>query len=114
VNRGVLTLELPIFQSQKLFDLVREILKRGEACGELSRVIVAEEYRGAGVSTRLVEFALSEAARLGVQRIFLECLALHEALYGKRGFRRIPGTAGIVFGVNQTMIGMELLSAAGS
>jgi N-acetylglutamate synthase-like GNAT family acetyltransferase len=106
-KKGALPMELPIFHSQKLISRYRETLRRGEVCGELSRVIVREDYRGAGLSTRLVDLALCEAARVGVRRIFLECLALHEGLYEKLGFRRINGTRGTVISVNQTMIGME-------
>jgi predicted GNAT family N-acyltransferase len=107
VNKGVLPLELPIFHSQKLSTRLGEVLLCEEACAELSRVIVEEDYRGVGLSTRLVEFALEESARVGVNRVFLECLALHETLYRKLGFQRIPGDPGNVIGVNQTMIGME-------
>ena len=108
LRRGVLPLELPIFQSQKLSFIFREALRREEVCGELSRVIVAEDYRGIGLSKLLVEFALCEAAKVGVNRMFLECLLLHEKLYERFGFKRIDGARGTVISVNQTMIGMEL------
>jgi GNAT superfamily N-acetyltransferase len=106
--KGVLPLQLPIFQSQKLAQIFLHALKRNEVCGELSRVIVTEEYRGAGLSSRLVEFALAEAAKIGVNRMFLECLDIHESLYGRLGFKRIEGISGAVISVNQTMIAMEL------
>jgi GNAT superfamily N-acetyltransferase len=105
--RGVLPLQLPIFQSQGLCKVFREALQRNEVCGELSRVIVTEDYRGTGLSGRLVKFALAEAAKIGVNRMFLECLDIHESLYCRLGFKRIEGTPGTVISVNQTMIGME-------
>jgi len=106
--KGVLPLQLPIFHSQKLFTIFRESLQRNEVCGELSRVIVTQQHRGTGLSTRLVEFALIQAERVGVNRMFLECLHIHEGLYTRLGFKRIEGTAGSVISVNRTMIGMEL------
>jgi GNAT superfamily N-acetyltransferase len=114
VSRGVLPLELPIFQSQKLFGIMRESHRRKDVCAELSRVIVREDYRGMGLSNQLVDYALAEAAKVGVTRVFLECLALHEGLYGKLGFVRIPGADGTVLSVNQTMIGMELFRETGA
>jgi GNAT superfamily N-acetyltransferase len=106
--RGVLPFQLPIFQSMKLHDVLREATKCDEVCGELSRVIVAEDYRGVGLSRRLVEFALDQAAKVGVGRVFLECLDIHEKLYNKLGFKRVEGVSGTVLAVKQTMIAMEL------
>ena len=108
LSRGVLQFQLPIFHSQSMKTIFRESVRQNEVCGELSRVIVAEDYRGAGLSKRLVEFSLAEAAKVGVTRIFLECLDIHEDLYGRLGFKRIEGTPGTVISVNQTMIAMEL------
>jgi GNAT superfamily N-acetyltransferase len=106
--RGVLPFQLPIFQSMKLHDVLREATKSGEVCGELSRVIVTEDYRGVGLSRRLVESALEEAAKVGVGRVFLECLDIHEKMYNKLGFKRVEGVSGTVLAVKQTMIAMEL------
>jgi predicted GNAT family N-acyltransferase len=106
--KGVLPLQLPIFQSQKMFNIFLEVLRHDEVCGELSRVIVREDYRGTGLSSRLVEFALAEAAKVGVNRMFLECLEIHESMYERLGFKRIQGTSGTVISVNQTMVAMEL------
>jgi GNAT superfamily N-acetyltransferase len=108
LSGGVLPFQLPIFHSQSMKTIFRESVRRNQICGELSRVIVGEDYRGIGLSRRLVEFALGEAARVGVTRMFLECLDIHEGLYNQMGFARIKGTSGIVIGVNQTMIAMEL------
>jgi predicted GNAT family N-acyltransferase len=108
LSRGILPLQLPIFHSQRLFGTFKDALQRGDVCAELSRVIVTETYRGSGLSRRLVDYALSEAAKLGVNRVFLECLDIHQNLYEKTGFKRINAASARVIGVNQTMVGMEL------
>ena len=113
VANQVLELELPIFHSQNLSGIFRKSVQDDEVCGELSRVIVAEDYRGAGLSRQLVEFALAEAGRAGIQRLFLECLEVHQELYGKFGFQRLPGATGTVIGVNKTMLAMELYPLPG-
>jgi GNAT superfamily N-acetyltransferase len=108
IEDRMLFFQLPIFQSQELSEIFRQAVLRDEVCGELSRVIVVEDYRGAGLSRQLVEFALNAAAKTGINRLFLECLEIHEGLYRRFGFRRIQGSPRTVIGVNQTMIGMEL------
>ena len=113
VSNQALELELPIFHSQNLSGIFRQTVQNDEVCGELSRVIVAEDYRGAGLSRQLVEFALAEAGRAGIQRLFLECLDVHQELYGKFGFRRLAGAKGTVIGVNKTMLAMELYPLSG-
>lgn len=102
-----LGLELPIFHSQKLGRVLKQAIEADEVCGELSRVIVAEDFRGSGLSRKLVEFAVQEAARAGVTRLFLECLELHEELYRQFGFEKIEGAKASVIGVNKTMIAMQ-------
>jgi GNAT superfamily N-acetyltransferase len=101
-------LRLPIFQSQKLSDTLVDVLTKDLNCGELSRVIVSEDYRGRGISELLVWFAVLQAAQKNVSRLFLECLPIHEPLYEKFGFQRMAGVAGRVIGVGKTMIAMEL------
>jgi len=85
-----------------------EILKKDQVCGELSRVIVDLEYRGNGISRRLVDLAVQTAARAGVNRLFLECLPSHEQIYERHGFRKLDGIKGTVIDVRRTMIAMEL------
>src|SRR5207248_10630954 len=99
---------LPIFQSMMLTDKTVEVLTQKENCGELSRVIVSEDYRGKGLSELLVWFATLQAVNKGVGRLLLECLPIHERVYSKFGFQRLPGVTGRVIGVNKTMIAMEL------
>ncbi|HEX5106724.1 MAG TPA: hypothetical protein VFV87_23045, partial [Pirellulaceae bacterium] len=43
-----LELELPIFHSQNLARVLKQAVEKEEVYGELSRVIVAEDYRGGG------------------------------------------------------------------
>jgi predicted GNAT family N-acyltransferase len=101
-------LRLPIFESMVMNDTMANVLTKMQNCGELSRVIVAEEYRGQGISELLVWFAILQAANHGVSQLLLECLPIHERLYRKFGFVRIQGVTGRVIGVNKTMIAMEL------
>ncbi len=103
---------MPIFHSQNLSGILRRSIESNEVYGELSRVIVAEDYRGGGLSRQLVEFALHEATKAGVNHLFLECLEFHEDLYRQFGFRRMEGKRGNVIGVNKTMIAMELYPLA--
>ena len=100
-------LRLPVFQSQQLDEQLQESIEKQLQCAELSRVIVADDYRGLGLSSLLVKRALQEACNQQVHRLYLECLRQHEALYAKLGFQTIPGKAGRVLSVNRTMITMR-------
>ena len=112
VQGEVLPLRLPVFHSQQLDDELQESIRMRVCCAELSRVIVADEFRGLGLSKQLVEESRSEALRHGVQRFYLECLQVHEPLYRSCGFATIPGKTGRVLGVNRTMIAMQQQLAA--
>lgn len=114
VNRSALDeplqLELPIFHSVR--GLLSADMYQNVVCGELSRVIVHEDFRGAGISGRLVRKALEEAERVGVQRLFLECLRQHVALYEHFGFQCIERPAAPVIGVKRTMVPMERVATS--
>jgi predicted GNAT family N-acyltransferase len=102
-------LGLPIFQSHGgMNSIIHEVFTRNQSCGELSRVIVAPEFRGNGISKRLIAEALRRSISKGAQRLFLECLQVHEALYEQLGFHRIRGVVGPVVDVGRTMIAMEM------
>lgn len=103
----VLPLRLPVFHSQQLDDHLQESIQQKLSCAELSRVIVADDFRGLGLSKRLVEESRQEARRHGVQRLYLECLKIHAPIYRGCGFEAIPGKSGRVLGVNRTMIAMQ-------
>jgi predicted GNAT family N-acyltransferase len=105
-------LGLPVFASMDLDEKISDTLTKGETCGELSRVIVTEDFRGLGVSELLVWFAILQASERGVNQFLLECLPVHEKLYRKFGFQRMPGVTGRVIGVDKSMIAMELGGAA--
>ena len=105
-------LRLPVFESMHLNEKIIESLTMAQNCGELSRVIVTEDYRGQGISELLIWFAVLQAAHKGVGQLLLECLPLHERLYRKFGFARMQGVTGQVIGVDKTMIAMELTPMA--
>jgi predicted GNAT family N-acyltransferase len=97
---------LPACYTVDLSEELIAALRGNITLGELSRVIVHESWRGLGISAQLCEEAIRTAQRLCVSRLFLECLELHEALYAKFGFRRLPRRAERVLGVNRRMITM--------
>jgi hypothetical protein len=72
-------------------------------------VIVADECRGTGLSGALVRYALSVVSRLGIDRVFLECIPGHRSLYEKHGFRLLEIKRKRVVDVNKSMIAMELV-----
>ena len=107
--RQAYPLGLPIFQSHRgMTKRMVEIAEKGQKCGELSRVIVDRAYRGNHISELLITEALERAVREELECVFLECLEVHEKLYEKHGFKRIPGVEGNVTDVEHTMIAMEL------
>lgn len=107
-------LGLPIFQTHRLMNpIITDIFRNHQQCGELSRVIVDRAHRGNGIANMLIAEALRRAVEKGLDRIFLECLKIHESLYEKHGFTRLPGIEGCVVDVNRTMIAMELTRRQG-
>ena len=111
----ILPLMLPVFQSQELNDELTSAMIHDWSCGELSRVIVDEPYRGAGLSEKLVEEAVELGRQFRLHKLYLECLKIHVPLYQSLGFDVIPGKRGRVSGVSKTMIPMQrTLSEAAS
>jgi predicted GNAT family N-acyltransferase len=53
---------------------------------ELSRIIVASNYRSSGVCRRLCEAVVSESKRFRVDTLYLQCLPSHVGLFRKFGF----------------------------
>lgn len=102
-----LPLMLPVFQSQELNDELTAAMIYEWSCGELSRVIVDEPYRGVGLSSKLVATAIDLARQFGLHKVYLECLRMHVPLYQSLGFDVIPGKRGRVCGVSKTMIPMQ-------
>lgn len=58
--------------------------------GHITRVIVNKEYRGMSLGTKMLEFLMSEGAKLGITEYTLEMRRSNEAalkLYEKLGFK---------------------------
>ena len=107
IDERLLPLMLPVFQSQELNDELTSAMNHDWSCGELSRVIVDEPYRGVGLSEKLVDEAVELARQFRLHKVYLECLKIHVPLYQSRGFAVIPGKRGRVTGVSKTMIPMQ-------
>ena len=105
--------QLPIFDSQRLNQPLAQAALGERSCAELSRVIVHPDYRGLGLSLRLTSFAKYEAFRRNISDLYLECLAIHQSLYEKSQFSRVPGIEGRVIGIGKTMIAMEVSLGVG-
>ncbi len=82
---------LPVLNAFKYFEVPDEAMEVDEkimpknVC-ELSRVVVAPEYRGMGVSKLLVNQAISMAKELRRQYLWIECAPHHIGMYQKYGF----------------------------
>jgi predicted GNAT family N-acyltransferase len=112
VNRAVPAM-LPVFQSQDLEVYFHRAYKENYLVGEISRVIVHPQYRGAGLSRRLLDKALALAEENELHDLFLECLPMHEQLYCQVGFHALP-LHGKVYMVNRTMVVMHRPRVPGS
>jgi predicted GNAT family N-acyltransferase len=106
--REQLTNELPVFHSQDLNEELHEAICENLNCAEMSRVIVSPQYRGACLSTQLIEKCIQEASDSRVDRLYLECLDKHEKMYADHGFLTIPNKRGKVVSIGCTMIPMVL------
>jgi len=104
-RRGLAQFRLPIFRNFALNDEMCEAALADVPWGELSRVVVPPKYRGRGVSRHLIKAALNEAESMHLNRVFLECLEIHRAMYEAHGFSSI-GQRAEVMGIGKTMIGM--------
>lgn len=90
IERGSPT-ALPVLGAFTYFEVPDQTLEIDESimprniC-ELSRVIVAPEYRGMGISSLLVNHAISVAKELHRQYLWIECAPHHIKMYQKYGF----------------------------
>jgi hypothetical protein len=75
---------------------------------ELSLVVVAPRYRGAGVSRLLIRTAIATAMDLGKKFVMLECIPTHADMYGKYGFVSLVGHHCRSQDLDQIAIGMRL------
>lgn len=84
---------LPVFQSFLYFlppkqqDIPQDFTFRSRDVCEISRVIVAPDYRGMGISKLLMNHAIDIAQQLRRKNIWLECAPHHIEMYEKFGFR---------------------------
>jgi predicted GNAT family N-acyltransferase len=81
---------LPVFASLPVDAFRRELAAERLTCVELSRLIVREELRGHGFSTRLVEGALAAAAARGIHAVLLGCGLPRVPMFQQLGFELVP------------------------
>jgi predicted GNAT family N-acyltransferase len=89
---GSVTAALPLLATFDYDDLrpcARDTV--GVFC-ELSRVVVAEEFRGLGVSRLLVRACIAAAVDLQRRCIVLECIPQHVRVYEKFGFTTVTSS----------------------
>ena len=68
-----------------------KLVRKRIAKAELSRVIVVPSYRGQRLGEVIVDSAVSEARRRGLELLFLACQERHQKYYEQCGFRAISG-----------------------
>ena len=99
---------LPIFHTLPLNKEMLESAVSPYPWAELSRVVVAPEWRGCGLSSKLIKLVIDTADQMNVERVLLECLEIHKAMYEGVGFTILEkGQRGEVMGIGKTMIGMQ-------
>jgi len=76
--------------------------------GELSRVVVAPQYRGLGVSRLLVRIAIATAFDLEKSFLLLECVPTHAKMYAHYGFTLLEGHHCRAQELDQVAVGMRL------
>jgi predicted GNAT family N-acyltransferase len=105
-NRGP-TAPLPVLAAFDYAQLGAEAdISPSDLC-EISRVVVAEEFRGLGVSRLLVRACIAAAFDLRQRYVLLDCIPQHAAMYEKFGFARVEGYAQ-AWGIGQLAILMSL------
>jgi predicted GNAT family N-acyltransferase len=90
--KGSPFMPLPILRSTDFRTRWAQALQALSGGAELSRVIVAPRHRGRGVSRLLIQAAIDVARRTQSRLLLLECIPVHEPMYAKHGFRRLPGS----------------------
>jgi predicted GNAT family N-acyltransferase len=106
--------KLPIFQTLPL-NTEMTVAFTNAPWGELSRVIVAPNWRGSGIAKGLIKLVMDDADRMKTPAILLECLDLHRKMYEAFQFTSLY-QRGEVLGIGKTMVGMrrDLLGKPGS
>ena len=99
---------LPLFAAFDASDLAPEKRLPISDFSELSRVVVAEEFRGLGVSRLLVRACIAAAFALRRRYILLECIPQHTRLYEKFGFTKVTEKNQRAWGIDQLATVMRL------
>ncbi len=85
------------------------LIRRRIRCAEVSRVIVAPEYRAEGVGEVIVDSLVTLARLRQLQVLFLACNTRLKSFYERCGFYALPGlTCERFAGVNAPAIGMAV------
>jgi predicted GNAT family N-acyltransferase len=92
LETGSVTAALPLLAAFDYDDLSPRAGDPVGAFCELSRVVVAEEFRGFGVSRLLVRACIAAAFELQRRHIVLECIPQHVRLYEKFGFTTVTSS----------------------
>ena len=71
--------------------IINENEKNGRRVGELSRLAVHPEWKGRGVTKRLMEFGIASALDIGYRIALSRCVTSQVDFYGKFGQYPIPG-----------------------
>jgi GNAT superfamily N-acetyltransferase len=85
-------LPLPILRSTDFRERWAQALRALSGGAELSRVMVAPSHRGRGISRLLIQAATDLARSTPCRLLLLECIPVHEPMYAKQGFHRLPGS----------------------
>jgi GNAT superfamily N-acetyltransferase len=98
---------LPILQSTDFESRWRHTLERIAPAAEISRVVVAPDQRGRGISRPLITAAKDSARELRRRAAVLECIPAHQPMYEQYGFRRIPGVHSRDADLDQYVVAMQ-------
>jgi len=83
--------------------LERKFIHRGGRVGRIEDVSVRKGFRGQGLATAVVRYAVTEARRLGCYKVILNCFEQLAPLYASLGFRKHDIGMRIDLGVHSEM-----------
>ena len=84
---------LPVLETFDIVTLTESLNISCARLGEVGRVVVAEKFRGLGISRLLVRACLAAASDLGLGQLLLDCIPQHMPIYRKCGFKQVSGAA---------------------
>jgi len=82
---------IPSEEYSDITAVIDENEKNGRRVGELSRLAVHPEWKGRGVTKRLMEFGIASAMDIGYRIALSRCVTSQVDFYGKFGQYPIPG-----------------------